>query len=52
VAIENVSKGFKGELPPADSQGEEPEDEIEINSGVDFPGQCLEPLMETALRLH
>ena len=51
-AITSVSKGFKGDLSPVESPNSQPEDEIELNSGVEFPGQCLEPLMNTALRIH
>ena len=39
---------------PVPSSEEKPENdncEIEINSGVEFPGQSLEPLLNSALRL-
>ena len=30
----------------------EQEPDIEVNSGVEFPGQCMEPLMKSALRIN
>lgn len=30
----------------------EEETNVEVNSGVDFPGQCMEPLMNSALRIN
>lgn len=54
----NVIKGFKGELEveqnegPASEADEKDKVEIELNSGVEFPGQSLEPLMDSALRLN
>jgi hypothetical protein len=34
-----------------EDQNEDESDKYEINSGVDFPGQCLEPLLNSALRI-
>lgn len=54
----DVVKGFKGELEadinegPASETEEKDKVEIELNSGVEFPGQSLEPLMDSALRLN
>jgi len=33
------------------SDNEKEKADVEINSGVKFPGQCLEPLMKAALRI-
>ena len=51
-ACKQISKG--GTLvEPAPEMADEGEDKVEFetNSGVDFPGQCLEPLMKSALRV-
>jgi len=26
-------------------------DDVEVNGGIDFPGQCLEPLLKSELRM-
>jgi len=49
----NVARG--GSNPnEEDSKMDEPGDgvEIEVNSGIEFPGQSLEPLINSALRLQ
>ena len=43
-----VSKGIQQTQQKPEFQNED----IELNSGIDFPGQCLEPLMKSALRLN
>ena len=43
--ILSVSRGF------LDNQQEDNE-EVEHNSGVEFPGQSLEPLLNSALRVN
>lgn len=35
-----------------EDQNDDESDKYEINSGVDFPGQCLEPLLNSALRIN
>jgi hypothetical protein len=36
----------------SDNQNDDEKDKYEINSGVEFPGQCLEPLLKSALRIN
>lgn len=38
----------EAEAPTGDN---EEEDNVEENSGIEFPGQCLEPLINSALRI-
>ena len=30
----------------------EEQEDVEVNSGIEFPGQCLEPLLKSALRMN
>lgn len=47
----NVKKALDGELQPEAPEQQEGE-EIELNSGVQFTGQSLEPLINSALRIN
>ena len=42
-----VAEGFKTADPASETNAN-----IEVNSGIEFPGQTLEPLMNSALRLN
>lgn len=48
---ESLSQIQKGEKPAEATDPGDPDAELEMNSGVDFPGQSLEPLLRSALRV-
>jgi len=33
-------------------EAEQEKEDVEMNSGIDFPGQCLEPLLKSGLRMN
>jgi hypothetical protein len=47
IKCNQVAEGFKTVDPSSETNPN-----IEINSGIEFPGQTLEPLMNSALRLN